>query len=242
MGRLDFESVSLDALLHEPGAPVRGNLGNVGFAARICIPNYAENVKRHYGDQAARSPVPIEFPNFGSIVEFDQAVEISIFDENRVLDHGLRKIVEALGPVTLRNAYMPAPHRQEGQRNIFPSLRFHVDRGSTQDDCFSLFWRDPFDEVHKMPRSSSTLIVANAVAFLQAHNEGDRTACFKSLYQLFESETMSEMTGNVVLEQPWCAPSGTGEITILDNRTVLHASYYARPEDRGYPIGVRYLY
>ncbi len=242
MASLAFETASLDALRRDPGTPVRGNLGEFEYTARICIPNHAENVKKHYGNRAAISIVPIEFPHFGSVFEFDQAVEIPVFDENRTLDQGLRQIVKAFGPIILRNAYLPARHRHEGQRNIFPSLRFHVDRGSTQEDCYSLFWRDPFDETHKMPRTSSTLIVANAVAYLQAYNEGDRTAQFKSLYQLFETETMSEMVGNVVLEQPWCAPAGTGEITILDNRTVLHASYYAHPEDRGYPIGVRYLY
>ncbi len=242
MDSLAFESVSLDALRRQPGVPVRGTLGKVGFTAHICIPNYAENVQRHYGDQAVRSVVPIEFPHFGSVFEFDRAIELPVFDENRTLDRGLRGIVEALGPVILRNAYLPARHRLEGQRNIFPSLRFHVDRGSTQEDCFSLFWRDPFDEIHKTPRTSSTLIVANAVAFLQALSEGDRTDSLKSPYQLFEAEDMSEMTGNVVLEQPWRAPAGTGEIIILDNRTVLHASFYPRPEDRGYPIGVRYLY
>ncbi len=242
MDNLPFESVSLDTLCREPGAPVRGNLGKHGFTARICISNYTENVKRRYGVEATRSVVPIEFPHFGSVFEFDQAVEIPVFDENRVLDQGLRKIVEALGPVILRNAHMPARHRLEGQRNIFSSLKFHVDRGSTQEDCYSLFWRDPFDEFHKMPRTSSTLIVTNAAAFLQARKEGDPSASFKPLYQLFEKENMSEMIGDVVLEQPWRAPAGTGEITILDNRTVLHASYYARPENRGYPIGVCYLY
>ena len=48
MDSLAFESVSLDALRREPGAPVRGSLANIGVTARICIPNYADNVKRHY--------------------------------------------------------------------------------------------------------------------------------------------------------------------------------------------------
>ena len=71
--------------------------------------------------------------------------------------------------------------------------------------------------------------------------EGPRDI-FPNLRLNVETADLAESIGNVVLEQAWHAPPGTGEITILDNRSVLHASYYARPENRGYPIGVRYLF
>jgi hypothetical protein len=45
-----------------------------------------------------------------------------------------------------------------------------------------------------------------------------------------------------MVELGWRAPEGVGEISLIDNRTVLHASYYARPELEGYPISVRYLF
>jgi hypothetical protein len=48
--------------------------------------------------------------------------------------------------------------------------------------------------------------------------------------------------GQVLLELGWRAPAGTGEIALLDNRTVLHASYYPRAQQKGYPIAVRYLF
>lgn len=233
---------ALDPLLHKPDESVFGTFGGSAYTARIAIPHHAENVAAHYGSSLSRSAVPLEYPHFGAIIEFTTPVELAVCDENRLLNPGLREIVAALGPVILRNAFLPQRNRREGQRNIFPSLRFHVDRGVTQEDRYSLFWRDPFDEVHRSPRSSSTLILANAVAYLQAQSEGDRTPHFKTLYQLFEAADMSKVIGKVVLEQGWRAPAGTGEIAILDNRTVLHASYYAEPEDRGYPIGVQYLF
>jgi hypothetical protein len=42
-----------------------------------------------------------------------------------------------------------------------------------------------------------------------------------------------------VLEQPWSAPSGTGEMCVIDNRAVMHASFHR--ETRGYKIAVQYL-
>jgi len=233
---------ALDGLLQKPEQPVYGSYAGSGYQAQVAVPHHAANVARHYGTDLEHSVVPLEFPHFGAIIEFTSPVELAVCDAERTLDPGLREIVTTLGPVILRNAYLPERDRQQGQRNIFPSLRFHFDRGATQEDRFSLFWRDPFDKVHREPRSSSTLILANAVAYLQARKEGDHTPHFKPLYQLFETEKVSDVAGKIVLEQAWRAPAGTGEISVLDNRTVLHASYYAEPEDRGYPIGVRYLY
>jgi len=233
---------ALDALRRKPDHPVTGVHGGVGYQARVAIPHHMDNVAKRYGVRLAQNVVPLEYPHFGTIIEFKSPIELPVCDENRVLDSGLREIVEVFGPVILRNAYLPERDRRQGQRNIFPSLRFHFDRGSTQEDRYSLFWRDPFDETHRAPRTSSTLILANAVAYLQGQVEGDPSPHFKPLYQLFENEELAPLIGKVVLEQAWRAPAGTGEISILDNRTVLHASYYAEPEDRGYPIGVRYLF
>lgn len=52
---------------------------------------------------------------------------------------------------------------------------------------------------------------------------------------------MATIIGHVVFEQTWIEPEGTGEIAIIDNATVLHASYYRNASVLGYPIGVRYL-
>lgn len=46
---------------------------------------------------------------------------------------------------------------------------------------------------------------------------------------------------NVILEHAWNEPQGTGEISIIDNITCLHASYYPRVYEPGYKIRVRYV-
>jgi hypothetical protein len=237
-----LDPAALKALQLNPASPVAGRFGTADYTASVAIPRYLDWVAERYGAEIGASPLPLAFPQFGLVVEFERQVEIAVCDNDRVLDANLRAAVEKFGPIVLRNACLPQRDRHAGQRNIFPSLRFHLDRGDTQDDRYSLFWRDPFDETHRMPRTSSTLIVINAVAYLQARREGESAPHFKSLYQLFENETMPDLIGKVVLEQGWRAPPGTGEICILDNRTVMHASYYADPSERGYPIGVRYMY
>lgn len=221
---------------------VAGTLGGVPFQARIAIQNHMDKVRQHYAAELRDCALPLQYPQFGVVIDFEQPIELEVHDAGRVLDDGLREVLAQFGPVMLRNAVMPERERAGGQRNIFPSLRFHFDRGATQADRYSLFWRDPFDPVHRDPRTSSTLIVANAVAQLQAFKEGDTSRELKPLYQLYENEDVRPLVGNVVIEQAWSAPPSTGEITILDNRTVLHASYYRRAKDKGYPIGVRYLY
>jgi hypothetical protein len=237
-----LDPAALRALQLRPESPVGGRFGSTDYTASVAIPRHLDWVAEHYGPEISASPLPLAFPQFGIVVEFERHVEIAVCNMGRVLDANLRAAVEKFGPVMLRNASLPERDRHAGQRNIFPSLRFHLDRGDTQDDRYSLFWRDPFDETHRMPRTSSTLIVINAVAYLQARREGDKDTHFKSLYQIFENENMQDLIGKVVLEQGWRAPPGTGEICILDNRTVMHASYYPEPSDRGFPIGVRYMY
>ncbi|MCH7831773.1 MAG: hypothetical protein IIC55_02770 [Proteobacteria bacterium] len=62
----------------------------------------------------------------------------------------------------------------------------------------------------------------------------------KTLYAIFKDEDLEPLIGDILLEQPWTAPEGTGEICVFDNRTLQHASYYLAR--RGYSIGVRYLF
>ena len=131
--------------------------------------------------------------------------------------------------------------RAGGQRNIFPDLQFHYDRSPLQENRFSLFSRDPFDPVQRLPRESSTLILPNLAAYLQAVREGRAPeAGEQAKYSIFGSTELDPLIGDILLELPWDAPEGAGELCIFDNRTVYHASYYR--EAKGYPIGVRYLY
>lgn len=219
---------------------VRGGSGNARFTAEVIIPGYSDNLADHYKVNGGGFPAGADFSNFGLLIEFDQPTEVLVYDDQWHLPDGLKDMVRAFGLVTLRNAYLPKAKRQEGQRNIFESLAFHLDRGHHMENRYSVFIRDPFDPVQQAPRESSTLILSYNAAQLQAMKEGKPIGPTKPRYNIFAEEEVEKLFGRILVCQPWSAPEGTGELCILDNRTVYHASYYAR--DKGYPIGVRYLY
>lgn len=81
----------------------------------------------------------------------------------------------------------------------------------------------------------------NHAAYLQALDENHGEHDFKSSYEFFGDTDASALIGKVLFELPWNAGHGVGEIALLDNRKVMHASYYPRASDKGYPISVRYL-
>ncbi len=242
---LGLDPRRLAGLLRAPYAPVEGRLAGVAYEARVAIPDYGARIERHYGRNPAALDINFGFRHVGVTLAFEAPVELAVHDQARRLNAGLRALIARFGPVVLRNAHLPERERANGQRNLFQSLSFQVDRGLTQEDCSSLFWRDPFDPfdpVQQAPRSSSTLVLANAAAYLQALKEGQGAHDFKMLYRLFEAADLGPLMGQVLLDLGWRAPAGTGEIALLDNRTVLHSSYYPRPEQKSYPIGVRYLF
>jgi hypothetical protein len=236
---LTFDRGALDGLARGPLDAVKGQLNGSRFEARIAIPYYADHIAKHYGVTLGEVGVPLDFAHFGFVLTFDRPTEIFIHDDDRLLDEGLRDIVRRFGTVILRNAYLEDAKREAGQRNIFPSLRFHFDRGANQREQVSLFYRDPFDPEQKEPRKSSTLIAANVVVYLQSLKEGANAHQFGSQYEIFKDEDIATLDGDILLRQAWREPTGTGEICIINNRTVLHASYYER--EGGYRISVRYL-
>lgn len=242
-----------EALFGDPGSEVSGALGGVDFTARIAIPDYGRRIARHYAAEAggglaaacARAGVPFDLERFGLVVRFAAPVEIAVHDETMHLDDAIRGLVGRFGPVILRNATVDEALRGRFHRNIFPPLRFHVDRGPTMPNQISCFTRDPFDAEQKPPRASSTLFIANIVAWLEsvrgsvagAGAEGG----MRPSYDLFDGRDMAALIGDIVLEQPWAEPEGTGEIAILDNRTTLHATWHKDGRTAGYRIGARYL-
>ncbi len=202
-------------ILRDPGAVASGCLNGAGYTARVAIPDYRERVARHYScDPGSLSP-PFEFPQFGIIVEFATPTEIALHGADMHLDESVRTVLGRYGAVSLRNAYLPPQDRSSSQRNVFSSLRFHVDRGDTQQDYVSMFWRDPFDPVQRIPRTSSTLILPNAVAYLQARAEGQANGEFKPHYSLFEQTDLRPLIGDTLLELAWDAPEGTGDISTI---------------------------
>jgi hypothetical protein len=240
MGALEIAAADLAGLEESPPKPVPVRLGNSQGRARIAIPDYAANLEHHYGQPPASTGIEFGFHHFGLLIDFDKPSELAPYDDRWRLAAPLRELVSRFGPVALSNVHLPAARRNEGQRNIFPSLDFHFDRGPAQDNQYSLFVRDPFDDIQRAPRRSSTLVIANAVAWLQHHREGASPPPYRSLHHLFAGEVIEALAGSVLLDLSWSAPEGTGEIALLDNRSVLHASYYNGA--KGYPIGVRYLF
>ncbi|NQV84728.1 MAG: hypothetical protein HQ494_13020 [Rhodospirillales bacterium] len=242
------DSAALKATLKglQGGGSSHGNQGGTSFDVETLIPGHHARIKDHYADlvtgplDAMSRSVGLTVPqnNFGLRLAFGQPTEVEVYDRDMVLDAALREIIGEFGAVVLRNAYMPGVHRAEGQRNIFPDLSFHIDRGSNQEEQYSLFCRDPFDPQQKEPRGSSTLIASKLVCYLQKTREAGGVASpLGAQCNIFRDGDMG--LGEIMIEQAWDAPVGTGEVCIVDNRTVLHASYY-KPS-RGYPIGVRYL-
>jgi len=63
----------------------------------------------------------------------------------------------------------------------------------------------------------------------------------RASYHQFGGTDMACLPGNTVRDQPWNEPDGTGEIAVIDNRTVQHASYHKDGRTDGYRIGARYL-
>ncbi len=250
--KLDIGKAALDELARDPHQAVEGMVNGCPYHAAIAIPDYGRKIASHFacGDTLGlrrignETSIPFNFQHFGLICTFEDTVELAVHDDELTLDDALRRAVARFGPLIIRNVHLPRSGPKEGQRNIFPHLKFHFDRGPNQPTQYSLFTRDPFDAVQIHPRDSSTVFVANIVAHLQyAKEQGRRPAdeARRSSYDIFLDEPMEELLGAVVMEQAWDAPEGTGEISLLYNRTVLHASYYRTAKVKGYPIGVRYL-
>ena len=243
----------LSQLLANPHGAVIGSYAGKSYKLEIAIPDYAKHVAEYYqgmlatglDDISRRVNIPFSFKHFGLICEFNEAIELNLHDDDMNLDNCIKSLVDRIGPVMIRNAYLSTQKRNMGHRNRFPHLSFHVDRSPNQPTPYSMFTRDPFDAEQVEPRTASTLFVANIVAYLQLLKEKQCDPVtekgVRTLYNIFGETDMSQVLGTIVLEQAWNEPHGTGEICIQDNRTVQHASYYRDALRNGYRIGVRYV-
>jgi hypothetical protein len=220
------------------GAAYEAGVGLTGYATRLCA-HY--RIAPHALDAvAAVADVGPPPDPFGLRVVFEHAVTLAVHDDAARMADALRPLTDSVGPVVFVNAQTPQPLAETGQRNIFPNLRFHIDRGAGQPNQISLFLRDPRDPAHAAPRATASLFCANAVGPLQTRREGgppdDRR---RAAYDLFGAENVEPLIGDILFEHAWQAPAGVGEMVVFDNRFCLHASYHRA--ERGYPIGVRYL-
>ena len=243
----------LAQLYANPHGVVIGAYAGKSYKLKIVIPDYAKRVADYYQDiltsslqdLSQQAEIPFTFQHFGLLCEFVDAVELNLHDDDMNLDGNIKSVVDKIGPVLIKNAFLSSQQRSIGHRNRFPHLSFHVDRSPNQPTPYSMFTRDPFDEEQVEPRTASTLFVANLVAYLQLLKEKQCDAGSekgtRTLYNIFSQTHMTDVLGNIVLEQAWNEPRGTGEICIQDNRTVQHASYYRDAARKGYRIGVRYV-
>lgn len=248
-----FNSNWLKNLINRPQQAIQGNYSGHNYTARLVIPGYAELINEHYRDitkgnlagLCQQAEIPFNFTHFGVEIKFEKAAELTLHDHELKMENGLHQLIEIVGAVVLKNAYMPGTFRNMGHRNRFPHLNFHVDRSVNQPTHYSMYTRDPFDAEQQHPRTSSTLFLPNIVAHLQGIREGlinphsDKGT--KGTYTLFAKEPVNDYMQKIILEHRWEEPTGVGEISMLDNITVLHASYYRDASQSGYKIGVRYL-
>lgn len=250
---LPFDLSWLSKLTRDPESAHSGVWEGNAYAAKVGIPNYKQKIVRHYAgliqgslaQECQLAEIPCDFEHFGVIVQFEKPVEVLLYDESLTINRGLLDIIASVGPVIFKNVYLASAVRSEGHRNRFPHLRFHIDRNPLQATRYSMYTRDPYDDEQRYPRTASTLFTANIVSHLQGIKEGDVVRGVdkgvRASAPLFEKEDMSHVINDVVLEQRWDEPEGTGEIVMIDNATVLHASYYRNIAEKGYRIGVRYL-
>lgn len=248
-----FAPTAFAGLRPDPRRTVGGVFKGIPYTARVAIPDYDRRIARRYQAVAPlglaavsqRSEIPFGLPRFGLVVAFEQPAEIAVHDAAMRLEDSIRALVGEYGPVLFRNAFIAGPERESFHRNIFPHLRFHVDRGPAVPNQYSCFTRDPFDADQREPRASSTMFMANIVAWLKMVGNGGggggAERGVRASYDLFHDAELTEVLGDVVLDQPWDAPAGSGEIAVVDNRTVLHATCHKDGETKGYPIGARYL-
>ena len=254
MSTFSIPEDKIRALENDPTRTVQGRMNDVAYQLRVSVPDYAERVAAHYTNDrmdrlqeiCRRAAIPFKFKFFGLVCKFHEPYEVHMYDDDMTMHEDLRTLIERFGLVIVKNAYLSGERREHGHRAKFKHLNFHCDRGSHQAEQHSLYFRDPFDSVQAAPRESSTLFVANIVAYLQwmketNQTEGSEGEGVRATYQIFEKENLQDLIGSVVVEHRWDEPHGTGEISALDNRTILHASYYRTPSRNSYPIGVRYL-
>lgn len=251
--RLDFNRSWLKPLLERPESPLPGNVNGNKYKANILIAHYRQNVEKHYRDiikgslasECQNANMLLPFEHLGVQIHFDNATEVDLYDAELMINPGLCELVRQAGIVVFQNVYLQSTVREYGHRNRFPHLQFHIDRSAKQKERYSMYTRDPFDQEQKYPRTSSTLFIANIVGQLQGIKEGkiDRNTGENIITTspFFEQEPMDELIGKVVLEQRWDQAEGIGEIAIIDNATLLHASFYRDALRSGYKIGVRYL-
>jgi len=249
----DISQNVISTLQQKPQTALISNVSGHAFKAKVIIPNYIERIKQHYQQQIDTNidhhievnKLPALTKHFGINISFNEPTEIQLHDNDMALENSIKLLIENFGAVIIKNAYMESKQRDIGHRNRFPQLSFHIDRNPAQTTHYSLYTRNPFDPEQVLPRTSMTLFIPYLVAVLQGIKEGKKgisdedgliTQC-----DLYKPNEIPDLLNSIILPHTWDEPEGTGEISIIDNSNLLHASYYPNEAEKGYRIGVRYV-
>lgn len=242
-------------LFHSVRIQLKETIRYQPYELSIIIPDYKQKIIDHYQPllkidiskccQEAEIPFALNFEFFGLKITFAKPCELNLHNLDMVLNDNLKQLIKKFGVVILQNAYLCEDIKNLYHKNNFPHLNFHSDRGNSHENFYSFYTRDPDDVEQQYPRKASTLFIDNAVAYLQGQVEGTVNQNEKgrrSHYGIFNAEGAEKaLFGSIILEQPWSAPQGEGEICMINNHAVLHSSY-KHGFDPGYRIGARYLY
>ena len=237
-----FSRENIKNLIKNPCKPLVLKIGSNTVRCSIAIADIAGKIKKHFAkfpetDEQLKN---MSFKHFGFIVESEKEINLDIFDKDLNLNPHLKYIIDTLGVCSIKNIKLENPAKKEFQKNIFPDLMFHIDRGRHFDNQYSLFYRNPDDPKHRLPRTTTSLIMPNAAAHLQAIKENCLTPSSHINSKLFTNVPAGPAIDEYMVEQKWDAPELNGEICFFDNRTVMHASYHHG--DFGYQIAVQYLF
>ena len=247
-----FSADWLTKLIESPEHTISGSFSNIIYKASIIIPHYKLKVSDYYKDEingnidqlCNRLHLPKVFKHFGVSISFEKPIQLRLHDSEMMMVESLHHLIKITGALVIKNAYLDSEHINMGHRNRFPQLNFHVDRSENQPTHYSMYTRNPFDEEQRHPRKSSTLFVSSIIGYLQSVKEKtiapDSDNKNKGTYTIFTKEVMSELINKIIIEHAWNEITDTGEISMIDNLTCLHASYYPGFE-KGYKIGVRYV-
>ena len=227
---------------------------NQHYELSIPISNYQNQIKGYYsqyikGDifelcEKAGIANAFGFHSFGLVIEFKSETICKMHNEEKQLISQVKELVRQFGVVIFRNVVLHQSIKGMCHQNNFPHLNFHTDRGEQHENKYSLYTRDPYDIEQKSPRKASTIFIDNSVAYLQAYVEKQLKpgeVGRRGHYDIFRNSDLSNLFGKIILEQSWSAPTGVGEICIINNNCVLHSSY-KHGSEHGYYIGARYLY
>lgn len=251
--KFDITQDILAKLELNPDSSVSGNISGHSFEAKIIIPNYLQIIQQAYKTQLDHSldyyinnlKLPALFKHFGVCISFNEPTEIHLHNLDMELESSAKQLIDKYGALILHNVHLDSDMRDMGHRNRFPQLNFHIDRNPQQDTHYSLYTRNPFDEEQKQPRTSMTVFIPYLVAYLQGIKEGRGSIADEdgiiTRSELYTPVEIPELLNSVILPHTWDQLEGVGEISMIDNANILHASYYPDESNKGYRIGVRYV-